>query len=147
MKIALGADHAGFRLKEQLRDALVAEGHEVVDTGTNSEESTDYPDFALAVSGQVARGEAERGILVCSTGVGMSIAANKVKGIRAAIAVNPDEVRLTRSHNDANVLTISAKYTPMESATEMIDLFLKTPFEGGRHARRVGKIATMEESK
>ena len=144
MKIAIGADHAGFALKNQVRDALRAAGHEVVDAGTNSDESTDYPDYAGMVARDVASGAADRGILVCSTGVGMSIAANKVDGVRAAIAFHPDEVRLTRAHNDANVITIGARYTEAGAANEMVKIFLETPFEGGRHARRVGKIAQLE---
>ena len=145
MKIAIGADHAGFALKDQVRDALRQAGHHVIDAGTNSAESTDYPDYADAVAHDVVSGAAERGILVCSTGVGMSIAANKVHGIRAALGVNPDEVRLTRSHNDANILTIGARYNDAPSANEMVRVFLETPFEGGRHARRVGKIAELEK--
>ena len=145
MKIAIGADHAGFALKDQVRDALRLAGHEVVDVGTHSAESTDYPDYAGAVANDVVSGAADRGILVCSTGVGMSIAANKVNGIRAAIAFNPDEVRLTRAHNDANVITIGARYTEPEAAHEMVRIFLETAFEGGRHARRVGKIAQLEK--
>jgi len=145
MKIAIGADHAGFALKDQVRDALRQAGHEVVDTGANSAESTDYPDYAAAVAHDVIAGVADRGILVCSTGVGMSIAANKVDGIRAALAFNPDEVRLTRAHNDANILTIGARYTDSEAANEMVRIFLETPFEGGRHARRIGKIAQLEK--
>jgi RpiB/LacA/LacB family sugar-phosphate isomerase len=145
MKIAIGADHAGFALKDQVRDALRLAGHEVVDAGTHSAESTDYPDYADAVARDVVAGVAERGILVCSTGVGMSIAANKVDGIRAALAVNPDEVRLTRAHNDANIITIGARYTDTEAANEMVRIFLETPFEGGRHARRIGKIAKLEK--
>jgi RpiB/LacA/LacB family sugar-phosphate isomerase len=145
MKIAIGADHAGFALKDQIRDALRQAGHEVLDAGTNSAESTDYPDFADAVAHDVVSGAAERGILVCSTGVGMSIAANKIDGIRAALAVNPDEVHLTRAHNDANIITLGARYTDAEKANEMIRVFLETPFEGGRHARRIGKIAKLEK--
>jgi RpiB/LacA/LacB family sugar-phosphate isomerase len=145
MKIAIGADHAGFALKDQVRDALRRAGHEVVDVGTHSAESTDYPDYAGAVASDVVSGAADRGILVCSTGVGMSIAANKVNGIRAAIAFNPDEVRLTRAHNDANVITIGARYTEPEAAHEMVRIFLETPFEGGRHTRRIGKIAQLEK--
>lgn len=145
MKIAIGADHAGFALKDQVRDALREAGHEVIDTGTHSPESTDYPDYAGAVARHVVTGVAERGILVCSTGVGMSIAANKVPGIRAALAFNADEVRLTRAHNDANVITIGARYTAVEAAHEMVRIFLETPFEGGRHARRVGKITDLEK--
>jgi ribose 5-phosphate isomerase B len=145
MKIAIGADHAGFALKDQVRDALRQAGHEVVDIGANSAESTDYPDYAGTVAQDVISGAADRGILVCSTGVGMSIAANKVNGIRAAIAFNPDEVRLTRAHNDANIITLGARYTSPEAANEMVRIFLETPFEGGRHARRVGKIAQLEK--
>ena len=145
MKIAIGADHAGFVLKDQVRDALRAAGHEVIDAGTNSAESTDYPDYADKVAHDVVSGAAERGILVCSTGVGMSIAANKIHGIRAALAFNPDEVRLTRAHNDANVITIGARYTDVATAKEMVRVFLETPFEGGRHARRIGKIAQLEK--
>ena len=145
MKIAIGADHAGFALKDQVRDALRQAGHEVVDIGANSAESTDYPDYAGTVAHDVVTGAADRGILVCSTGVGMSIAANKVNGIRAAIAFNPDEVRLTRAHNDANIITLGARYTSPEAANEMVRIFLETPFEGGRHARRVGKIAQLEK--
>jgi RpiB/LacA/LacB family sugar-phosphate isomerase len=145
MRIAIGADHAGFALKDQVRDALRQAGHEVVDVGTNSAESTDYPDFAGAVAHDVVSGVAERGILVCSTGVGMSIAANKVDGIRAALAVSPEEVRLTRAHNDANIITIGARYTDPEKANEMVRVFLDTPFEGGRHARRISKIAQLEK--
>jgi len=145
MRIAIGADHAGFALKDQVRDALRQAGHEVVDVGTNSAESTDYPDYAGAVAHEVVSGVAERGILVCSTGVGMSIAANKVDGIRAALAVSPEEVRLTRAHNDANIITIGARYTDPEKANEMVRVFLDTPFEGGRHARRIDKIAQLEK--
>jgi ribose 5-phosphate isomerase B len=144
MKIAIGADHAGFALKDQVRDALRQAGHEVMDVGTDTAASTDYPDYAGAVAHDVVSGVAERGILVCSTGVGMSIAANKVDGIRAAIAFNPDEVRLTRAHNDANIITIGARYTDSAQANEMVRIFLETPFDGGRHARRVGKISQLE---
>jgi ribose 5-phosphate isomerase B len=145
MKIAIGADHAGFALKDQVRDALRHAGHDVIDAGTDSAESTDYPDYAGTVAHDVVSGAADRGILVCSTGVGMSIAANKVDGIRAALAFNTDEVRLTRAHNDANIITIGARYTGLDAANEMVRVFLETPFEGGRHARRVGKIAQLEK--
>ncbi len=144
MKIALGADHAGFILKEQLRAALERRGYEVIDFGARSPDSTDYPDYASSVGSAVASGDAERGILVCSTGVGMAIAANKLHGIRAALAVNQDEVRLTRAHNDANVLTIGARYTDFDHACALVHTFLSTEFEGGRHARRVAKIAALE---
>jgi len=146
MKIAIGADHAGVELKDHLREALRRDGHEVVDVGTDNRESTDYPDYARAVSESVAGGTAERGILVCSTGVGMSIAANKVEGIRAALAVQPEQVRLTRAHNNANVLTLGANFTESKAAEEMVGVFLNTAFDGGRHARRVEKIHQMEKS-
>src|SRR5712691_110305 len=140
MKIAIGADHAGFALKDQLRDELRGAGHEVTDLGTNSPESTDYPDYAAAVGHAVAQGQAERGILVCASGVGMSIAANKVHGIRAALGTNPEEVSLVRHHNDANVLTLGARFVEMPAAAELVRIFLETPFDGGRHQRRVDKI-------
>ena len=146
MKIAIGADHAGVELKDRLREALRGAGHEVVDFGTNSRESTDYPDYAKAVAEGVAHGDAERGILVCSTGVGMSIAANKVEGIRAALAVQPEQVRLTRAHNNANVLALGANFTEAATAEEMVRVFLNTPFEGGRHERRLEKIRQLERS-
>jgi ribose 5-phosphate isomerase B len=146
MRIAIGSDHAGFALKEQLRDRLQKAGLEVADFGTNSPESTDYPDYAAAVTREVVEGKADRGILVCYTGVGMSIAANKVRGIRAALCMNADQAQLTRAHNNANVLALGAKYTPIEVAVEIVDTFLATEFEGGRHERRVGKITSIEES-
>jgi ribose 5-phosphate isomerase B len=146
MKIAIGSDHAGFALKEQLRDRLRSEGHEVMDLGTSSTESTDYPDYAAAVGHAVRDGVVEKGVLVCSSGVGMSIAANKVKGVRAALGTNADEVSYVRKHNDANVLAIGAKYTEPALAGELVDVFLATAFEGGRHARRVEKIRILEET-
>ena len=144
MTIAIGADHAGFALKQQLADALRQAGHSVIDDGTHNTDSTDYPDYAAAVARSVADGTATRGILVCSTGVGMSIAANKIDGVRAALAMNPEEVQLTRRHNDANVLAIGARYTDPPAAAEYVKLFLETPFDGGRHERRVEKISQLE---
>ncbi|MEO8129073.1 MAG: ribose 5-phosphate isomerase B [Bryobacteraceae bacterium] len=145
MKIAIAADHAGFVLKQKLRDELRAKGYEVVDFGTTSEESTDYPDYAAAVGHSVVSGAAERGILVCSSGVGMSMAANKIPGIRAALAANAEEVRVTREHNDANVLTLGARFTSSEEAANLVDIFLNTNFSGGeRHARRIAKLARLE---
>jgi len=146
MKIAIGADHAGFALKEKLREKLAAEGHEVVDCGTSSLESCDYPDFAKPVAHQVAAGLAERGLLVCFTGIGMAIAANKVDGVRAAPGVSEDEVRLTREHNNSNVLTLGAKYLDEQQALDLVHLFLATGFMGGRHARRVEKIMRLEHA-
>lgn len=144
MKIAIGADHAGFPLKQQIAENLRKEGHEVSDLGTNSTESCDYPDFAAAVGRDVAAGVAERGIVVCTTGTGMVIAANKINGVRAALAVNEDEVELSRHHNDANVLAIASKYTDATTAGQYVDAFLKTAFDGGRHQRRVDKITQLE---
>jgi ribose 5-phosphate isomerase B len=146
MRIAIGADHAGFALKEQLRQRLAAEGHEVVDFGADSGESCDFPDFAQPVAREVGQGRADRGILVCSTGIGMAMAANKVAGVRAAPAQSEDEVRLTRQHNDANVLTLGARYLDERKAAGLVDLFLNTEFAGGRHAGRVAKIAQLERS-
>jgi len=140
MKIAIGADHAGYFLKEELRAELAAKGHEVMDFGTHTGESTDYPDYGTAVARAVADGKAERGVVVCSTGVGISIAANKVAGVRAALAYNADEVALSRQHNNANVLALGARYVNARTAAEWIEIFLTTPFEGGRHQRRVDKI-------
>jgi ribose 5-phosphate isomerase B len=144
MKIAIGADHAGFALKNQLREMLRGAGYEVLDLGTNSPESADYPDYADSVARQVAAGLADRGVLVCASGVGMSIAANKIHGIRAALGYSAEEVRLTRAHNDANVLAIGARFSDAAAASEMVHAFLDTPFEAGRHSRRVEKIAKLE---
>jgi ribose 5-phosphate isomerase B len=144
MKISIGADHAGFLLKEQLRRKLLADGHQVTDRGTGSEESCDYPQFAAAVGRDVAGGSAERGVLVCGSGVGMSIAANKISGVRAAVASTEDQVRLTRAHNDANVLTFGSRTVDGPAAERMVDAFLEAPFEGGRHAKRVDLITRLE---
>jgi ribose 5-phosphate isomerase B len=145
MKIAIAADHAGFALKEKLRQRLEGEGHEVVDFGPGNADSCDYPDYAQPVARDVAQGRSDRGILVCSTGIGMAMAANKVDGVRAAPAVSEDEVRMTREHNDANVLTIGAKYLDEPHAADLVHIFLNTEFAGGRHARRVAKIAQLEK--
>ena len=144
MKIALGADHGGFHLKNQLRDKLTAAGHEVRDFGTNSPDSTDYPDYAGPVAHAVADGAFDCGILVCGSGVGMSIAANKVKGIRAALGVSPEQVALIREHNNANILTLGERFIQEPAAEELVKIFLETPFAGGRHERRVEKIAELE---
>jgi ribose 5-phosphate isomerase B len=146
MRIAMGADHAGFQLKEHLRRALTKKGYEVVDYGTDSTESSDYPDFAAPVARAVAAGMADRGILVCSTGVGMSIAANKVAGIRAALATSAEEVGLARTHNDANVLTLGARYTDAPAAEAFAEIFLTAAFDGGRHRRRLAKVAALERA-
>ena len=145
MKIAIGADHAAFAEKAAVREHLKAAGHEVHDLGTDTEASCDYPDFAYLVARAVANGEAERGLLVCGTGVGMAMTANKVPGVRAAVCESAQTVEMTRRHNDANVLCLGARVLPLEQITALTDLFLATDFEGGRHARRVGKIGVVEE--
>ena len=147
MRLAIGADHAGFALKERLRRKLADEGHQVVDFGTSSAESCDYPDLARPVAREVGEHRAERGILVCSTGIGMAIAANKLAGVRAAPAQFEDVVRLTREHNDPNVRTLGARYLDEEQASGLVDIFLKTESAGGRHARRVAKIGQLEQGK
>lgn len=145
MKIALGADHAGFLLKEFLRGELEKAGHEIVDFGAHSPDSTDYPDYARKVAAAVAEGRCDRGVLVCFTGVGMSIAANRRRGVRAALAYNADVVELTRRHNNANVLALGAKYVSPAQAREWLKIFLETPFDGGRHERRVEKMDSGEQ--
>jgi ribose 5-phosphate isomerase B len=145
VRIALGADHAGFELKEILERHLAADASLVVeDVGTTSDASVDYPDFALAVARKVAAGQCDRGILVCGTGIGMAIAAGKVDGIRAASVTDLESARLCREHNDANVLTLGARITPPGLALAIVRLFLDTPFAGGRHQRRVDKIMAAE---
>ncbi len=144
MKIAVGADHAGFEFKAKVKEALEALGHEVVDCGTDSKESCDYPDFGLKVAHAVVDGTVDTGVNVCWTGNGMMMAANKVKGVRAGLALNVDMAELTRSHNDANVLTMAAKYTSLEDIAPILKAFLETDFEGGRHTRRVEKIMAEE---
>lgn len=140
MRIAIAADHAGFDLKEALKQDLAAQGQDVEDLGTNSPESVDYPDFAAAVARRVASGSCDRGILVCGTGIGMAMAANKLPGIRAATVWSPETARLAREHNDANVITLGARVVSAEVAASLVRLFLETPFAGGRHQRRVDKI-------
>ena len=144
MKIAVGADHAGYRLKGHLAGILSREGHEVEDLGASSGESVDYPDFAAAVAEKVAAGEADRGILVCGTGIGMAIAANKVDGVRAARCNDLFAARMSRQHNDVNVLTLGERVVGTGLAEEIVRTFLDTRFEQGRHARRVGKIQALE---
>ena len=145
MKIALGADHRGFCYKHRIKAHLAQKGIEVIDCGTDSEKSVDYSEFGLKAAGEVARGNADYGILICGTGNGMMMAANKVKSIRAGLAINPEMAALTRAHNDANVLVLSELYTPCDQLTEIVDKFLETEFEGGRHQRRVDIITNYEE--
>ena len=146
MKISIGADHAGFLLKERLRQKLIADGHQVADRGTDSEQSCDYPDFAAAVARDVAAGLSECGVLVCGSGVGMSIAANKISGVRAALGTSEEQVRLTRAHNDANVLALGSRTVEAPEAERMVDAFIQAEFLGGRHLRRVALIAGLEHS-
>lgn len=147
MKVALGCDHGGFPLKQAVLDALDALKVEHTDFGCASEEPVDYPDVARVVAHAVASGEYDRGILMCGTGIGMSIAANKVKGIRAAHCEDVVSGRLSRAHNDANVLTLGGRILGPELAAAIVKEWLTTAFEGGRHARRVGKIVQMETDK
>lgn len=146
MKIALGADHKGVELKARVGAILKKWGHEVIDFGTNSEDSVDYPDFGLKVARAVASHEVDRGVTICWTGNGMNIVANKVNGVRAGLALNPEMAELTRAHNDANVLTLSGKYTPDADIEPILKLFIETPFEGGRHTARVDKITAIEQA-
>jgi ribose 5-phosphate isomerase B len=139
-KIALAADHAGFALKSLVRDELAGQGYETLDLGTGSEESVDYPDFGRALGEAVAAGKADCGVLVCGTGIGISIAANRVAGVRAAVCHDVTTARLARLHNDANVLALGSRIVGLEVARDCVQTFLNTEFEGGRHGRRVGKL-------
>jgi ribose 5-phosphate isomerase B len=144
MKIALGADHAGFELKEQLKQHLVSSGLQVDDRGTTSDQSVDYPDFARVVGEQVVAQQADFGILVCGSGIGMAIAANKVPGVRAANVTSAEAAKLSREHNNANVLTLGARMLDPATATKIVDAWLATEFAGGRHQRRIEKISQLE---
>ena len=141
--IALGADHAGFEFKEKIKALLKSLDYPFQDFGTNSSESTDYPDYAHSVAEAVSSGKFDAGILVCGTGIGMSIVANKHDGVRAAVVESVNAARLAREHNNANVLALGARITPWERAEEIIKAFLSTQFEGGRHQRRIDKIHTL----
>ncbi len=140
MLIAVGSDHAGFELKEAVKAHLMEHGHQVRDVGAFSTEATDYPLPAAEVSRAVATGQAQRGVLVCGSGVGMCMTANRFKSVRAVLAPTLDHARLGRQHNDANVLCLGSRLTPSDLAIQMLDAFLETPFEGGRHQRRVDEI-------
>jgi len=143
MKIIIGSDHAGFALKEALK--RVFDG--MTDVGTDSEDSVDYPDFGARVAHAISSGEFERGILICGSGVGMSIVANKFPGVRAALCTDTETARLSRMHNDANVLVLAGRRTDTDTAVAIVDVWLATPFEGERHARRLDKIRNIEEEK
>ncbi len=140
MRIVVGSDHAGFELKERLKAYLSARGHEVVDLGTHSADSVDYPDFGFAVGHAVASGAVDRGVLACGTGIGIAIAANKVAGVRAGVPSDLFATRLMREHNDANVISFGARQIAGPLAEAMLESFLETPFAGGRHQRRVEKL-------
>lgn len=144
MRIALGCDHAGPETKARLAALLQTAGHEIDDCGTDGSESVDYPDYAQAVASRVASGASERGVLICGTGIGMSIAANKVAGVRAAKVNDPEEARLCRQHNDANVLCVGARVLDPSVLDEVVRLFVETAFEGGRHQRRVDKLNALD---
>jgi ribose 5-phosphate isomerase B len=144
-RIAIGSDHAGFEDKEKIKRQLDELGIEYQDVGTNSTESVDYPIYAQKVAEKVASGEAEQGILVCGSGNGMQIAANKIRGVRAALAWNEETARLARQHNDANVLSVPARMISPEEVSKVIESYLKAEFEGGRHARRIGEISNLEK--
>ena len=143
-KIAIGADHAGFEEKEKIKRTLDSMGVEYVDMGTTSTDSVDYPDYAKKVAEAVTHGDVEEGILVCGSGTGMAIAANKVRGARAAVAWNPDIARLAREHNDANILSLPARFMSDEEAANVLKAWFGAHFEGGRHAKRVDKIKELE---
>ena len=143
MKIALGTDHAGFRYKERVKDLLTSLGHEVKDVGTFSEESVDYPVFIRPAAEAVARGECERGIVFGGSGNGEAMTANKVHGVRCALCWNEEVARLSRQHNDANVLSLGQRVIPEDMALKIVRAWLETPFDGGRHERRVAMLNAM----
>jgi ribose 5-phosphate isomerase B len=146
MRISVGSDHRGLEVKNRLMELLARLGHEVCDEGTNSLESVDYPDIAAAVAAKVSRGEVDRGILVCGTGIGMSITANKFRGVRAATANDAVTAEISRRHNDANVLCLSGDLLGQRNIDRLIEVWITTKFEGGRHARRLEKIAQIERN-
>lgn len=147
MKISIGSDHAGFEQKQALVEYLKGEGHEVIDRGPDSDDRVDYPDYAAAVAHDVSNGTADRGVLVCGTGIGMALAADKMVGIRAANVINTQFAELCRQHNDANVVTLSGRFVDLETNKQIVDTFLTTKFEGGRHAMRVAKIMRLDADK
>jgi ribose 5-phosphate isomerase B len=146
-RIAIGSDHAGFSVKEMIRRFLETAGYPVSDLGTSSEESVDYPDYGKAIGERVVSKQADLGIAVCGTGIGISIAANKVPGVRAALAHDINTARLAREHNDANVLALGGRVVTGEAAVEMVQVFLTTAYLGGRHQHRLDKIAAIEKEK
>ena len=144
MRIAIGNDHTAVTMKSHIAEYLRVQGHEVIDFGTDSTQSTDYPIYAEKVAKAVVSGDCERGILICGTGIGISIAANKVRGVRCAHCSEPYSAKLTRQHNDANMMAIGAGFTGKNLAERMVEVFLSTDFEGGRHERRVNKLNAIQ---
>ena len=144
MKIAIGCDHAGYELKEAVKNKLISEGHELIDVGTNSAESVDYPIYGHAVGRAVASGEAERGVAICGSGIGISIACNKVPGVRAALCTSAEMAEMCRRHNNANVICMGARMISQELAFEMVDIWMQTEFEGGKHERRIDMLDDIE---
>jgi ribose 5-phosphate isomerase B len=147
VRISVAADHAGYAFKRRLAEELRRLGHEVADFGTSSEESSDYPDFAIPAVRSVAEGKSDRAILACSNGIGMSMVANKISGIRGALVYSERTAAMTREHHDSNVLCLGAKQFPEEDLLKFVRLWLDTPFEGGRHARRIGKISKLDSER
>ncbi len=144
MRLIVGSDHAGFALKEQMKAYLQQKGNDVTDVGTTSESSVDYPDYAEQVGRAVSAGDADFGVLVCGSGLGMAIAANKVPGVRAVQLMDTEMAKMARMHNNANVVTLAGRYTEPAQAEAILDTFLSTPFESGRHQMRVDKITAIE---
>lgn len=144
MRISIGSDHAGFEQKQVLVDYLVGKGYDVIDRGPDSDDRVDYPDFAVPVAQDVADGAVDYGVLVCGTGIGMAMAADKVPGVRAANIITPEFAALCREHNDANVITLSGRFVALEDNERILDTFLSTDFGGGRHAGRVEKIMELD---
>ncbi len=144
MKISIGSDHAGFEQKEALK-AYLSESYEVIDRGPKTDDRCDYPDFAALVAHDVADGTVDRGVLVCGTGIGMAVAADKIAGVRAVNIINPQFAALCREHNNANVITLSGRFVELDTNKEILDVFLKTDFAGGRHEGRVAKIMELDK--
>lgn len=145
MQIIIGADHAGFFLKEEIKKYLQEQNNDVIDVGAWSDESVDYPDFASSVAERVSSGEIERGILICGSGVGMSIVANKYPHVRAVLALDVDTAMISRKHNKTNILALAGRRTDQATAKEIVAVWIATEFEGGRHAQRLKKIETIEK--
>jgi len=145
MKFSIASDHAGFEWKEKVKEILLGLGHEVIDHGTNSTDSVDYPDYGSKVAEDVENGVVDSGVTVCYTGNGMNMTVNRFPGVRGALVLNPEMAMFARAHNDANVLTLSEKYTPATDLEEIIKTWIETPFDGGRHQRRVDKLSSLEQ--